>query len=62
MLIRLTDEEAQVLVAQRGELNAPWARKFTRGWFADEREVTNWRTARFVSLPAASQNTSEGDK
>lgn len=51
MLIRLTDEEAQVLVAQRGELHAPWPRQFTRGWFAEERDVKSWRAARFVSLP-----------
>jgi hypothetical protein len=59
MLVRITDEEAAVMVEQRGELHSPWPRQMPSGkWFAHERDVKDWRAARFVSLPPASQNTS----
>lgn len=60
MLVRITDEEAAEMVAQRGELHTPWPRQMPSGkWFARDHEVKDWRAARFVSLP--SQNTSTGD-
>lgn len=63
MLVRISDEEAAAMTYQLGELNTPYPRRMTRGWFCEERDVKAWRLIRFVSLPAPdSQHTSGSEQ
>lgn len=58
-MLRLTDEEVGKLVAMRGELHAPWPVERARGWFANAKDLTAWRTARFVSVGYAPTSNGE---